>query len=58
MPKKQATSAILEAINIISDSTEGDISFDCNSRLEPIVWWFQEPKMKITTITITVKEQI
>jgi hypothetical protein len=58
MPKKKATSAILEAINIISDSTEGDISFECNSRIEPTTWWFQEPKTKITTITVTIKEQI
>lgn len=58
MPKKQATSAILEAINTISDHTEGDISFECNSRIEPTTWWFQEPEFKVTTIVITIKEQI
>lgn len=58
MPKKQETSAILEAINTISDHTEGDISFECNSIIEPTTWWFQEPKTKVTTITVTIKEQI
>lgn len=49
---------IIEGIKTISESTDGNISFECNSDIEPTFWWFQKPTTKITTVKVTIKEQI